>query len=458
DNRQAMRSTYSGGYVQDDWKIRRNLTLNLGLRYEYQTPFTDPSDRMSILDLKTLRIVNVGTGGVSRSGLQPDRNNFAPRIGFAWTPLQNLVVRGGYGLFYDSGMFVVNSSLYFNPPYFNVRIFFPTATSLLSLSNPFPATGGVTPAPSPNTLSPDITTTYLQQWNLNVQRQLGSATTLSVAYAGSKGTHLVRSRDLNQPRPAPGDVAARRPYPAFGGIFFIESGARSSFHSAQLSLDRRLSRSFSLLASYTGSKSIDDASAFLGTKADRNFPQDSNNIRAERALSSFDATHRFVAAYVYLLPRGYWYSRNTELRGITTLQSGQPFTPLLRFDNSNTGNSGGVFGLDRPDLLRDPSINDRSPGRWFDTSAFAVPQRYRFGNAGRNIVRGPGVANFDLALLRRFTIREGVQLSIDAQSFNLFNHAQFDLPERFADEPAAFGRIFSAKASRQVQFALRLMW
>jgi hypothetical protein len=157
-----------------------------------------------------------------------------------------------------------------------------------------------------------------------------------------------------------------------------------------------------------------------------------------------------VTAYVY--HPGY----GLEIRGITTLQSGQPFTPILRFDNSNTGNSGGIFGSDRPDLLRNPTLSSPSPERWFDTSAFAIAAPYHFGDAGRNVVRGPGLANFDVAIARRFVLHEGVTLTADAQSFNWFNHTQFDLPQLFADEPTTFGKILSAKAPRQIQFSLRL--
>lgn len=456
DNPQALRTSAYNAYFQDDWKAARTLTLNLGLRYEYNSPPVDPRDRMAAFDLKSRKVVRVGTEDVSRSGFRPDRTNFAPRAGFAWTPIPNLVIRGGYGLYYDAGMLVVSSALYFNPPYFNVRVFFPTRASLLTLNDPFPSAGGITPPVSPNTLSPDLTTAYLQHWNFDVQQQLGSATTLSLAYAGSKGTHLVRSRDLNQPRPGPGNVSARRPLPGYAGIFFTESGANSSFQSLQATLDRRLARRFSLIAAHTFSKSIDDTSAFLGNRADKNFPQDSLNFRAERGLSSFDMPHRFTTAYVYELPARHWWSRNTDIRGITTVESGRPFTPILRFDNSNTGNNGGIFGSDRPDLLRNPELSARSPERWFDVSAFAIPPRYRFGSAGRNIVRGPGLFSFDTAVERRILLREGVALSVDAEAFNLLNRAQFNLPERFADEPATFGRIFSAGPSRQVQFALRI--
>jgi len=396
----------------------------------------------------------VGTDGESRSGLKPDRDNLSPRVGFAWTPAEAWVVRGGYGVYYDEGMLVVNSSLYFNPPFFGVQLAFPTATSLVKLSDPFAK--GFPAAPSPNTLSPDLTTGYLQHWNLAVERQLSASSVLSVAYAGSKGTDLIRSRDLNQPAPAPGPVAARRPYPGFGGIFFTDSGGNSNFHALEVSLDRRLARHVSALLAYTFSKSIDDTSAFLGTKPDKNFPQDSSNFHGERALSSFDVRQRFTAAYIYEIPGHALWSRNFELRGIVTAQSGQPFTPILRTDNSNTGNMGGIFGSDRPDVLHDPNLSQRTPERWFDTTAFAVAPRYHFGSAGRNILEGPALASFDLALERRFAIRERASLSFDAEAFNLFNRTNFDLPERIADDPATFGRIFSAKAPRQIQFALRL--
>jgi hypothetical protein len=296
----------------------------------------------------------------------------------------------------------------------------------------------------------------LEGWNLNVQRELSSSTVASVAYAGSKGTRLVRSLDLNQPPPGPGPVAPRRPYVGFGGIFFTESGGNADFHALEASINRRLSRNLSFLAAYTFSKSIDDTSAFLGTLPDKNFPQNSRDYRAERALSSFDMRHRFTAAYVYHLPGTAWWNRHSEVRGIVAAQSGQPFTPVLRIDNSNTGNTGGIFGSDRPDVVGDPHLARQTPQEWFNTAAFAIAPRYQFGSAGRNILESPGLATFDVALSRRFAVREGVSLSFDAEAFNLLNRANFDLPQVFADDPRTFGRIFSAKAPRQIQLALRL--
>lgn len=452
DNPQTLRSTAYNAYLQDDWRLNPSLTLNLGVRYEYVTPPTDPADRMTTLDFATARLARVGTAGIPRAGVRADRNNFAPRAGLAWRLRPDTVLRAGYGLYFDSGMFIVNSAQYFNPPQFNLRVFFPTATSLLTLQDPF--RGGITPPATLNLLDPNLVGGSLQHWNLTLQHRLQPLGLVTVAYAGSKGTHLIRSRNLNQPPPGPGDIQARRPLAAYGSILLVESGSNSNYHSLQATWDRPLARGVSLWAVYTLSKSIDDTSAFLGTRADKNFPQDSRNFRAERAVSSYDIRQRFTTAYTIALPGKHALARNTELRGITTLQSAPAFTPVLRFDNSNTGNTGGSFGFDRPDVRRNPALAERGPDRWFDTAAFSVPARYQFGGAGRNILRGAPLYSFDLSLVRRFILRDRHALSLEAQAFNLFNRANFELPEAFADEPT-FGRIQAAKAARQLQVALR---
>ena len=201
NNTQTLRYTATAGFIQDDWKLRPNLTLNLGLRYEYDTPPVDPTNRMSVLNLQTGQLALVGSNGTSRSGTRPDRNNFAPRLGFAWSATGKTVVRGGYGVFYDSGMLVANTALYFNPPYFTIQVFFPSETSLLTLSNPFPTDGAYVPPASLSTLSPDMVSAYIQQWNFNIQHDFGRSGVISAAYGGSKGTHLPLSYALNQPTP-----------------------------------------------------------------------------------------------------------------------------------------------------------------------------------------------------------------------------------------------------------------
>ena len=456
NNPQTQRTTSTNAFIQDDWKLSKHLTLNLGLRYEYNSPPVDPTNRMSAFNLATGTIAQVGTNGVSRSGLSPDVNNFAPRIGFAYSIDPQTVIRGGYGVFYDAGTLTVNSALYFNPPYFNIYVFFPSQAGLLTLANPFAPSNGFLPPASLSTLDENMVTPYLQSWNLNVQREVHGAGTFSLAYAGSKGTHLIRSLDLNQPPPGPGPISSRAPYPQYSNIFFTESGGNSEYGSLQFSFNRRLARGLSVLAAYTFSKSIDDTSAFLGTTGDKNFPQNSHNYHAERGLSSFDTPHRGVISYVYDLPFKNLVLRNLETAAIITAQSGQAFTTILQFDNSNTGNTGGTFGSDRPNVVGNPSLPNPSAQEWFNTAAFAVAPRYTFGNAGRNILRAPALATWDLSLSRMFVISDRMKLSFYAQSFNTFNRENLNLPDLYADNPATFGKIFSAKSPRQVQFAMRL--
>ncbi len=453
----AMRTDAVSAYIQDDWRVRANLTLNLGVRYEYVLPPVDANDGMSTLNFSTGKIVQVGTNGMSRSGLTPDKNNVAPRVGLSWSPADHTVVRGGYGLYYDSSMLTVNTAQYFNPPQFNLRVFVPSAQGLLSLANPFPLSAGFVPPPTLSVLSPDLVTGYLQHWNVAIERDVPSLGVVSLAYAGSRGSHLVRPRDVNQPLPGPGDVDARRPYQGYSDIFLVESEGSSRFDSLQTTFDRAMSHGLSVRAVYTLSKSTDDASAFLGTPADPNYPQDSRNLAAERAPSSFDVRHRLALSYIVDLPRGSRWTRGMQIQGITVVRSGQPFTPVLRFDNSNTGNTGGsTAGSDRPNLVADPVPANPSADAWFNTAAFAIPAPYTFGNAGRNSVRGPAYASFDLAVSKRVEARGRSAATVGLQVFNLFNQTNFDLPEHFADEPTTFGRIFSAKAPRQIQLTARL--
>jgi hypothetical protein len=250
-------------------------------------------------------------------------------------------------------------------------------------------------------------------------------------------------------------LSAREPYPQYSSIFFTESGGNSNYNSLQVSLSRRLSHGLTLLGIYTFSKSIDDTSAFLATAADPNFPQDSHNYRLDRGLSSFDMKQRAVIGYVYGLPFKSVALRNLESSAIITLQSGQPFTPVLRFDNSNTGNTGQQAGSDRPNLVGNPSLPNPSANLWFNTAAFAIPAPYTFGSAGRNILRGPGLATMDVSLSRRFRLAERASAVLGVQAFNLLNRENLNLPELYADDPANFGKIFSAKPPRQVQMALR---
>ena len=459
DNPMALRTWALHGYAQDDWKLRPGLTLNLGARYEWNSPPVDASDRFSVFDFGRRRLVPPGQGGVPRAGFTADGNNFAPRAGVSWTPRGgSLVLHGGYGVFYDTTILEANSGLYFNPPYFELSLFFPSAQRLLTLRDPFPAGGGVTPPPSINSVQPDFRTGYLQHWNFSAEREMGGRVVARAAYAGSKGTKLLRRRDINQPAPGAANVNARRPISGASNLVLFESAASSTYHSAQFSVERRLGAGILFSAAYTFSRSIDDASGFLATTGEDSFPQNSHDLRGERGLSNFDLRHRLVFYWSQELPLGRRrLARGWRWHAIGVAQSGNRLTPRLSFDNSNTGNTGGIFGSDRPDVVGDPRAGSPTPERFFNTAAFATPPQFRFGNAGRNILTGPGLANPDVAVARVLSLSETVKAELRAEWFNVANHPNFDLPRWFSDLPA-FGRIASASPPRQIQFSLRLRY
>lgn len=472
DNPQALRTTAYNAFFQDDWKLHPRLTLNLGARYEFNSPPVDARDRLISFDVAVRQLTPVGQNGVPRSGVDSDPNNFAPRVGFSWDANGSgkLLLRSGYGIYYDSGTLIENETLYFNPPYFQLNLFFTRPPNFLTLSNPFPDGGGFSPLPNPVTLDRHYRTGYSQQWTFGVQREMRSNWLAELNYVGSKGTHLVMKRNLNQPAPGSGDINGRRPIPGFGDILMVSSDASSTYHALQARTERRYSQGLSLLGAYTFSKSIDNSSAFLESKGDDNTPQNSANIAAERGLSNFDLRHRFSGSFIYELPlggSGRWPARHGwidallrswQVSGILTFQTGRPFTPRLTTDNSNTGNVGGFFAHDRPDVVGSPELDNPTPERFFNTDAFANAQRYTFGNGGRNILIGPGLSNLDLALMKNVRLRHEQRLQFRVEVFNFFNHPNFKLPESYVDNPATFGRILSAEPARQIQFGLKYVF
>ena len=440
DNDFRQRARFWNGYAQDDWSLAGELTVSLGLRYEYNAPAYDADDRFAQFDVDAARLVKPGTTSLGRAGYAADRNNFAPRIGLAWNPDESLVLRAAYGIYYDANVLEANSGLYFNPPYFDLQLYFPSPTSLPSLENPFPG-GGFTPPASVNALQPDFRSAYVQRWNAGFEKVLPGKIVGRVLYIGAKGSKLLRRRNLNQPDPGEGEVDLRRPTPGFANIVLFESGASSTYHSGVLSLERRFGGRAGFRAAYTWAKSIDDVSAFLGSAGDQSFPQNSHDFRAERGLSNFDQRHRLVVSLQYATPFRHWLTGGWRAYGITTFAGGRPLTPQLSQDNSNTGNTGGIFGSDRPHLLANPAVGTPGPEQFFARSAFAIPAPLTFGDAGRNILTGPGTTSLDFALVRSLRLSENVTADLRAEVFNLTNRANFDLPERTLDLPT-FGRIF----------------
>lgn len=473
DNYQHLRTESYNFFLNDSYRITSRVTLSAGLRYEYNSPPVDTEDRANLYDPTKGQLVRVGTNGVPRSGYEEDRNNFAPRLGLAWTIGKEgkTVLRSGYGIYYDQSPLAPGEALYFNAPYFDLNFYFSLPNLPLTLANPFPANFPVPLPKSAFGFDRDLRTAYVQHWNLSWQQDLGRNRVLEVAYVGSKGTKLLSSRDLNQARPSP-QQPNLRPNPAFDEINFQGSAANSIYHGLQTRYQQRLSQGLSMIGSYTWAKSIDNASGIFASAGDPNYPQDSNNLRAERGRSNFDVPHRFSLAFSYELPFGKgkrWLANDGlatailggwQTDGIVTLQSGRPFTVALlpEFDNSNTGRGNLGFGAnDRPNLVGNASLSNPTPERWFNPAAFAIPAYGSFGNSGRNILDGPGFQNVNFSLRKNAALGESATLQLRAEIFNLFNHPNFGLPDNFVGSPS-FGSIRSAESQRRIQFGVKLLF
>lgn len=470
DNPQRLRAESYNFFVSDAWRVRPDLTITAGLRYELLSPPVDPNDRAQVYNPATGSIVQVGTGSIPRAGYDTDKNNFGPRLGVAWTmPRTNgkTILRAGYGFYFDQSPLAPGEGLYFSPPFFVFSLAFQfTGLPPLTLTNPFPGAAFPIPTP-PSALSyqNDLRTPYVQHWSLGVQQKLGASRVFEAVYAGSKATKLLSARDINQP--APSVVFPNlRPNPQFDDITAVESRASSSYNSLQLRFQQNLSDGLTLLGAYTLSKSFDDASSFFASTGDPNFPQDSNNVRAERALSNFDVRHRVSLSYSYDIPgpKGNDWARRIfagwQTFGIIQVQGGRPFTVALLStnDNSNTGRSVLGFGAnDRPNIVGSASVAQQSEAAWFNTAAFVVPPFGSFGNAGRNILEGPGFATFNTSLVKNISATERLNVQFRTEFFNLFNRTNYSLPDNFVGSPT-FGRITSSGEPRHIQFGLKLLW
>jgi len=362
--------------------------------------------------------------------------------------------------------------LYFNSPYYELTINVPfQGVPPITLQNPFPQGYPVTLPTSATAYQRDLKTPWLEHWNLSIQQQLSSTRSIEVAYAGSRGHELIAGRDINQAAPSP-ITPNLRPNPQFDDITLIESRSLSRYNALQIKFLQRFDRGISVLSSYTYGKSTDDASGFFSSTGDPNFPQDSHNVEAEYGRSSFDIKHRFSTSFSAELPFGrgkMWFSDSgvlsailgdMELQGIVSLNTGRPFTVALlpEFDNSNTGRSTLGFGAnDRPNLIANARLDNRTADRWFNTAAFAIPSFGSFGNAGRNILDGPAYQNINLGLLKNIAFSGDRRLQLRAEAFNLFNHTNFNLPDAYVGSPT-FGRIVSADSPRRCQFGVKLFF
>ena len=458
-----------GAYVQDDWKATPNLTLNLGLRYDF---FGQPHEINGVT--RTLRFDLDPAGPVlwPPPGQVADiyineYKYFSPRFGFAWRLPHNMVVRGGYGIFYSAAQFDNMNILQLNPPTAgSLTVTNPVSNPVATIENPVPAVlYPVNPIFNVVSIPQDRHrhNAYMQNFNLQVSRQLTANDVLEVGWVGSKGTHVDTSlQNFNQPDPGPGPIQPRRPYPQYARIRLIAPDTNTIYHSLQARYEHRFSRGLSLSAAYTWSHLIDDAAETIN-RGGCVCQDPRHRGSAERAGSILDQRHRMVIGYVWELPfakslqgapsaiLGGW-----SLGGLLTFASGFPFNVTQSGDSENND---GLW--ERPDLVSGQSVHvaNQSPNLWFNTGAFQRAVLH-YGNSPRNPVVGPGVHTWDLSASKSFKMpyHEGHQLMFRSEFFNAFNSPQFSNPGSSLGT-GTFGRITStALANRQIQFALKYMF
>lgn len=484
-----LRAPFYHFYVQDEWRATRRLTLNIGMRYEYNANWVETRNLLSNydIDLATPVLVLAQDGSRASRALQAtDRNNFAPRFGFAYTLNNKTVLRGGYGMFVGNyegtggGRFMLG-----NPPQtISVRLTSDQITPAVQLGNGVPA-GSLDPRNTANVrLSSFVTNPkwpISQQWNMNIQRELGKEMVMEVGYYATKGNHLPTRWNGNYALPGAGNINNRRRFTSvpFPGIDHIirpltivdrhDWFGNSTFHSLQGRLEKRFSSGLSFMNAYTFSRTIGDTSGFAGAGGAPGDPQGFQNPlnrQLEKGLDPQHVKHRFVSSYMYEMPFGIGkrfgsgWNRAVDaviggwsIGGITTLTSGQPLGLTVLGDPANTGDT------NRPNVVGDWRLSraERTLDRFFNTSAFVPNPAFTYGNAGRNILEQPGLVNFDFATFKRFTLTERLAMQFRFEAFNFFNTPYFAAPNSQVGN-INFGRITGAGRPRNLQFGLKLIF
>lgn len=469
-------------FVQDDWRVGKRLTLNLGLRYEVPLPWVTPQNywgtlrpgqQSTVFPTAPTGLVYYGDRGVPRGMIPTDLNNFAPRIGFAWDPFGSgrTAVRGAFGIFYDA----INANIIQNATQpFRYTFTIPTPYSLsdplrgifvpttVDLSHPLFTGVQQIDYPDPGTRSP-----YVEQANFNVQRELVKDLTLEVGYVGKFGHKLPIGWNNNPGLYAPGAMASnlnqRRPLQGFGNNAILSDAMNSSYHSLQVQAVKRFSRHFSAQMAYTFAKSID----LQSTLAEGGGVAYPFNLNSDRGLSDFSAKHIASVTWIYDLPLladrnplvrgalGGW-----ELSGIYTVRSGLPF-------NITTGSDVALSGTpnQRPNVIGNPAPGGGRSRQdqileWFNPAVFVNPALGAYGDLGRNVVIGPPSVNTNLGAFKNFALpfREGLKLQFRSEYFNLFNQVNLNNPTATVSSGKTFGRITSSGGSRVIQFALKVVF
>jgi outer membrane receptor protein involved in Fe transport len=494
-------------YGQDTYRITPRLTLNFGLRYELQFPNTElhneqnlfvPGAQSKVFPNAPPGLLYPGDPGVPAGLIPTQKTGFAPRVGLAFDPTGSgkWLLTAAYGIFYEpyvNGQGGPLQDPISAPPYLQTpQVNFPNFANPFNGTNPF----GLTFA-QPMTLlvvNRNLRLPYAQDFDLNIQKSFGRDWLFEIAYVGTTGVKLPRFIEGNPAIYIPGrstedNVNQRRLYSGctlaqpencvYGSVGEIASIANSSYNALESSLQKRFSHGLSFLASYTYSHSIDDVSSFNITGSasqqvagENDLAQDPFNLAAERGRSMFDARHRFVLSYEWSVPfwrqAHTWYEHvlgNWQFNGIATLMSGTPFTVFDPNDVSLQGSAPEISGFssNRPNVIGNPNSGPRTPQEWFNTAAFQrlIPDPNspveQFGDEGRNVVQGPGYANWDFSALKNIPVTEGKQFQFRAELFNFLNHTNFRLPVSDISSPT-FGQIHADLGPRVIQLALKFLF
>lgn len=495
-------------YGQDTWKVSSRLTVNYGLRYEVPSPYTEihnyqnlwiPGRQSVVFPSAPEGLLYPGDPGVPRGLIPTDRDAFAPRVGLAWDVRGDgkWLVTSAYGIFYDPYYTGEGGPLQdpiSAPPYLQTpQVSTPNFADPFNGQNPF--NGTFSQDMTLLVLNPHLRLPYAQDWNLNIERALGSNWLLEVGYIGTKGTKLPRFIEANPAVYIPGESTQnnadqRRLYSGctvtgttpctYSSVGEIAGISDSSYNALQVSLKRRFAYGFSMLASYTLSKTLDDVSSFniTGSAAqsvagENDLAQNPFDVKSEWGRSMFDARHRLVLSYQWDLPwfkhSINWYGHilgNWQVNGITTLMSNTPFTV---YDSSNPPLQGSApeisgFFSSRPNIVGNPNsgtcpggIPVRTAGCWFNTSAFAHAPIGQFGDVGRNTMDGPAFQQWDFSVIKTIPIRESMNLQLRGEIFNIFNNVNFELPNNDINSPG-FGQIVAAQPGRIVQLAVKFQF
>ncbi len=466
-----------GLFVADDWRVNKKLTLNLGLRWDYYSPYSEVANRWANFNIATAKIDIAGQSGVDKyAGIKPYYKNFGPRFGFAYQLFSHTVVRGGFGIFYNPTgseggslrlfrQLPFGSTIAISPGDINVgqRVsdgFPPLQPVNYALANaPFGAVVAVDPHFRPS---------YAEQFNVTIEHEIAPwALLVKAAAVGNLGRHLYDTYNANQAVPGSTVLNTRRPLysiaPNLSDVSYFTTDGLSEYYAFQLTVDKRLSKGLNGILGYAWSHAIDDVPLEFGGGAAGPQPQDPRNVRAERGNSIIDMRHRMTLSYLYQLPFGKgqamlnhggpadWILGGWQTNGILVVQTGLPFTPTLNTSTTNTGTGS------RPNVSGKGN-NPHTLQHWFDTSIFSSPAPYTYGNAGRDILFGPGRVNWDMSLFKNFVIREQTRFEFRAEAFNVFNHPQFGLPNA-AIGNAQVGQITSTVGNpRQLQMGLRFQF